>query len=193
MFNLLLIASMVSQLGAPSTAAKPQVSSNRRYLHVIKGSIQVFTSPHRSFFTSVMSQALRVAGQGMPVLIVQFLKGGMNQGIEHPTQLSQNLDWYRCNLPRCIDTPQIAPNEQSALQELWQHTQDMVMQGRYGFVVLDELSLAVHFGLIPEAEVIALLKKRPPHIDVVLTGPEVPSAILDLADQVTELRRHPFI
>ena len=63
------------------------------------------------------------------------------------------------------------------------------MQGEYDLVVLDELSLAINFGLIAETEVLAFLKQRPSHVDVILTGPEMPQAILDVADQITELRR----
>ena len=180
---------MVSQLGT-ATSTPAQTSRSRRLLHIIEGSIQVFTCSYRSFFTAVMAQALRVAGQGNPVLVVQFLKGGIGQGIENPVQLSQHLDWIRCDLPRCIDTPQLEPEEQAALLALWQHTQTVVMQGRYSFVVLDELSLAIDLGLIPEAEVVALLKNRPPHIDVILTGPAMPDSVLEMADQITELRRH---
>jgi cob(I)alamin adenosyltransferase len=55
--------------------------------------------------------------------------------------------------------------------------------------VLDELSLAINFGLIAEAEVLHFLEHRPSQIDIILTGPEMPPAILEIADQITELRR----
>jgi len=155
----------------------------------IKGLVQVFTSTHRSFFTSVMAQALRIAGQGTPVLIVQFLKGGIHQGHERPIRLGQNLDWIRCDLPRCIDTPHLDESETQALQKLWQHTQKVVCEAQYSLVILDELSLAINFGLIPETEVIAFLAKRPAHVDIILTGPDMPKSILEVADQITEIRR----
>lgn len=161
----------------------------RRLPYCLEGLIQVFTSSHRSFFANVMAQALTIAGQGTPVLVVQFLKGGINMGPEHPMSLGQNLDWLRCNLPRCIDTPNLEPEEMHALLDLWDHTRQMVQQGKYALVVLDELSLAIHLGLIPEAEVLELLEQRPKHIDLILTGPEMPKTILELADQVTEFRR----
>jgi cob(I)alamin adenosyltransferase len=174
---------MVSQIEAPS------LESNRPFPRAIEGLVQVFTSSHRNFFTSVMAQALRIAGQGTPVLVVQFLKGGIGQGHEHPMQLGQHLHWIRCNLPRCIDTPHLDETETQALLELWQYTQDVVLQDQYDLVVLDELSLAVNFGLVSEAEVLSFLRKRPKHVDVILTGPEMPPALLDIADQITELRR----
>lgn len=174
---------MVAQLETPS------VNSTIRLPYSIQGLMQVFTSPHRSFFTCVMSQALRLAGQGTPVLIVQFLKGGIRQGYENPIQLGQKLDWIRCDLPRCIDTPHLEEAETYSLQKLWQYTQEVVLEGKYSLVVLDELSLAIQFGLIPETEVLAFLGKRPSHIDIILTGSQMPESILELADQVTEIRR----
>lgn len=161
----------------------------RSFPHMVEGLVQVFTSAHRSFFTNVMAQALRVAGQGNSVLIVQFLKGGINLGPEHPIRLVQHLDWLRCNLPRCVDTAHLEASEMQALQELWQHTQNVVRQGKYSLVVLDELSLAIHLQLIAEVEVLQLIQERPRHVDMILTGPEMPACVLDVADQITELRR----
>jgi cob(I)alamin adenosyltransferase len=174
---------MVAQLETPSA------NSSLSLPYPIEGLVQVFTSSHRNFFTSVMGQALRIAGQGTPVLIVQFLKGGINQGQDKPIQLGQNLDWLRCDLPRCIDTPHLDEAENQALQKLWLHTQQVVHENKYSLVVLDELSLAINFGLISEGDVLAFLAKRPPHIDVIFTGTEMPQSILDVADQITEIRR----
>jgi cob(I)alamin adenosyltransferase len=160
-----------------------------QFAHHIEGLVQIVTSPHRSFFTNVMAQALRAAGQGTSVLVVQFLKGGIRMGPEHPIRLCQNLEWFRCNLPRCIDTPELEPAEMESLQDLWIYTKEAVLNGRHAMVVLDELSLAIHLGLIPEAEVVTLIQQRPRHVDMILTGPDMPQSLLDEADQVTELRR----
>jgi cob(I)alamin adenosyltransferase len=174
---------MVSQLDAPLR------DSSHSLPYSVEGLLQVFTCPHRSFFTSVMAQALRIAGQGTSVLIVQFLKGGIRQGYNNPVQLGQNLDWIRCDLPRCVNTPDLKEEEAIALRELWRYMQAAVGQSKYSLVVLDELSLVMNFGLISEAEVLSFLRNRPPQVDVILTGPNMPEAILEIADQITELRR----
>lgn len=174
---------MVAQLETPA------LNSPCSLPYPVEGLVQVFTCSHRSFFTSVMAQALRIAGQGTPVLVVQFLKGGIGQGHEHPIQLGQNLDWLRCDLPRCIDTPHLDEAETHSLLQLWQHTQKVVFEGKYSLVVLDELSLAIKFSLIPQSEVLGFLERRPSHVDIILTGPEMPQALLDVADQITEIRR----
>ncbi|MDX2244580.1 MAG: P-loop NTPase family protein [Leptolyngbyaceae cyanobacterium bins.302] len=174
---------MVSQVEAPNLDAV------RHSALQVNGLVQIFTSVQRSFFTNVIAQALRLAGQGTPVLVIQFLKGGITQGYQHPVRLGQHLDWIRCNLPRCIDTAIVDEAEHQSLTDLWQYTQRVVQEGKYELVVLDELSLAIHFGLISETEVLTFLKKRPHHVDVILTGPDMPRSLLDLADQITELRR----
>lgn len=174
---------MVAQLENPALYSACSTA------YPVEGLVQVFTCAHRSFFTSVMAQALRIAGQGTPVLVVQFLKGGINQGHQHPICLGQNLDWIRGDLPRYIDTPHLDEAENESLRQLWQHTQNVVSEGKYSLVVLDELSLAINFGLIRVEEVLTLLEKRPPHIDIILTGPEMPQPLLDVADQITQVRR----
>ncbi|WP_404789238.1 P-loop NTPase family protein [Altericista sp. CCNU0014] len=174
---------MVAQVETRTLTLEPQ------FHPAIEGLVQIVTAPHRNFFTNVMAQALRVAGQGTPVLVVQFLKGGIRMGPDHPIHLCQHLEWLRCNVPRCIDTPELEPHEMEALAELWQYTKEAVIRDRFSLVVLDELSLAIHLGLIAEAEVLDLIAQRPRHVDMILTGPEMPQSLIDRADQITELRR----
>ncbi len=174
---------MVAQLQTPT------LNLTHSLPYTVEGLVQVFTAPHRCFFTSVMAQALRIAGQGAPVLAVQFLKGGINQGPQHPVRLGQHLDWVRCDLPRCIDKADLDELEIRSIEQLWQYVQNTVREGRYALVILDELSLAVNLGLIPEAEVLALIDSKPHHLDIILTGPSMPPGILDIAHQVTEIRR----
>lgn len=137
-----------------------------------------------------MVQAMRVAGQGNMVLITQFLKGGICQGVGQPMQFGQGLEWLRPDIQRSIKGGDVTLAEREAIAGLWQHAEDASMQGRYSLVVLDELSLAIQFGLISEAAVVNFLQQRPPQVDVILTGPDMPEALLEIADQVTEFRRH---
>jgi cob(I)alamin adenosyltransferase len=173
---------MVAQLETRPVTARPPAMT-------VEGLVQVFTCNHRNFFTNVMAQALRIAGQGTPVLVVQFLKGGIGQGSDRPVQLSQSLDWVRCDLPGCINQAQLDELSMQAIRHLWRYTQDVVSQNRYDLVVLDELSLAMNYGAIDPTEVMTFLRDRPRKVDVILTGPDMPPMILDIADQITELRR----
>ncbi len=159
-------------------------------LRAVEGTVQVFTSQHRTFFTNVMVQAMRLAEQGLPVLVVQFLKGGIGQGPTHPMSMGQNLDWIRCESLDCIKSPEVSDQTQQAITALWSHTQTQIREGNYGLIVLDELSLAIDFGLIQENEVLTLLKERPSHVEIILTGPQMPESLLAVADQITKFRRN---
>lgn len=182
---------MVSQI-KPLPLPSPSSSLVRHpLLQTVEGTIQVFTAVHRSFFTNVMVQALRIADQGKAVLIVQFLKGGIHQGPSQPMQFGQNLDWIRGDMPHCIHAPDsVSAEDRQAVRDLWSHTKSVVARGRYGLVVLDELSLAASYGLISTQDIVDFLRQRPPQVDVILTGPDMPDSLLAVADQVTEFRRN---
>ncbi|MEM9264466.1 MAG: cob(I)yrinic acid a,c-diamide adenosyltransferase [Cyanobacteria bacterium P01_F01_bin.13] len=178
-----------SRISIASDATSSSVSKVLRhpFLQALEGSLRVFTSVHRSFFTNVMVQALRSADQGMAVLVAQFLKGGIDQGPGHLTHMGQNLDWVRCGYSGCVF--ETTDDAQTAVSELWTYVKAVVQANKYGLVMLDELSLAIDYGLIPEAEVLDLLEQRPAQMDIILTGPKMPYSILSMADQVTEFRR----
>ncbi|XGB41115.1 MAG: cob(I)yrinic acid a,c-diamide adenosyltransferase [Nodosilinea sp. LVE1205-7] len=91
---------------------------------------------------------------------------------------------------RCVDGSTLEEGDRQAVIDLWNHTREVVAKGRYGLVVLDEVSLALNYGLVPIEEVIEFIQQRPPEVDVILTGPAMPAELLNLADQVTQFRRN---
>ena len=76
-------------------------------LHLVapEGQLQVHTAPYRGSFSTVFSQALRAAGLGSRVMVVQFLKGGVDQGPERRLSLCGRLDWLRPAVPGCLGEP----------------------------------------------------------------------------------------
>jgi cob(I)alamin adenosyltransferase len=55
-------------------------------------------------------------------------------------------------------------------------------------VILDEINVAMDFGLVPVDSVVSMLKHKPAGVDVILTGRYAPKAIIDLADTVSEVK-----
>ncbi len=176
-------------LGAPPSTA----GRSLRLVVQQEGLLQVHTAPFRGSFSGVLSQALRSAGLGSRVLISQFLKGGVDQGLERSVWLCGRLQWLRPAVASCLSEPAAA--DQAGLEacapvrEVWTFTREQMLAGQLDQLVLDELGLAVELGYLQEAEVLAALEQRPSHLDVILTGPSMPSALLAMADQVTQLRR----
>ncbi len=158
-----------------------------------EGLLQVHTAPFRGSFSGVFSQALRSAGLGSRVLISQFLKGGVDQGLERSVWLCGRLQWLRPAVAGCLAEPMgrdaADGANRAAVLEVWEYTRDQLLAGQLDQLVLDELGLAVELGYLPEHDVMEALEQRPSHLDVILTGPSMPTALLAVADQVTQLRR----
>ena len=64
----------------------------------------------------------------------------------------------------------------------------------YGMIILDEILVAIDFGLLKEKALHEVLEMRPPYMHIVLTGRSAPQGILDMADLVTEMKelKHPY-
>jgi cob(I)alamin adenosyltransferase len=179
-----------------------------------EGLIQIHTAPFRGSFSGVFSQALRSAGLGSRVLITQFLKGGVDQGLEASLWLCGRLQWLRPAVAGCLSEPcataalvlpappavssmglaaaplpTAADPDREAVEAVWAYSRDQLLGGQLDQLVLDELGLAVDLGYLCAAEVTATLERRPSHVDVILTGPAMPAALMAMADQVTQLRR----
>ena len=156
-----------------------------------QGQLQVHTASYRGSFSVVLSEALRAAGLGSRVLIVQFLKGGVQQGPKHGVNLCGRLEWLRPAIESCMTESNQSVHEletMNAVQDIWEVCKQRLFDNIVDRIVLDEVGLAISMGLLNENDFISTLERRPPATDVVLTGPAIPSQIMDLADQITELR-----
>ena len=76
-----------------------------------------------------------------------------------------------------------------AVQALWSECRSYLIGGGLDQLVMDELGLAVALGYLDEQEVRSTLEQRPGSMDVIVTGLSIPDSLMDMADQVTELRR----
>jgi len=206
--------------GRPQPAARSSSSRSLRLVAQQEGLIQIHTAPFRGSFSGVFSQALRSAGLGSRVLITQFLKGGVDQGLEASLWLCGRLQWLRPAVAGCLSDPcttaeppatavsvvSAAPAagpgglaasplsaasdpDREAVEAVWAYSRDQLLGGQLDQLVLDELGLAVDLGYLCAAEVTTTLERRPSHVDVILTGPAMPAALMAMADQVTQLRR----
>ncbi len=210
--------------GPPARSQAPTRPATSRSLRLVAqqdGLIQIHTAPFRGSFSGVFSQALRSAGLGSRVLITQFLKGGVDQGLDASLWLCGRLQWLRPAVAGCLPEPgaaaalaapapagpmasssagassdptpvtglAISAADREAVEAVWAYSRDQLLAGQLDQLVLDELGLAVHLGYLCAAEVTATLERRPSHVDVILTGPAMPAALMAMADQVTQLRR----
>jgi cob(I)alamin adenosyltransferase len=181
--------------GLPHRPSPPsQVPAQPSHLRLVpqpEGLLQVHTAPFRGSFGTVLSQALRTAGLGSQVLVCQFLKGGVDQGLEASPWLCGRLRWLRPAVPACLAEPaaEHSPEVRAAVDEVWAFSRDLLVDAGVDLMVLDELGLAVELGYLDRAEVVEVLQQRPAQMDVILTGPAMGPELMAMADQVTQLRR----
>ncbi len=160
-----------------------------------KGLIIVNTGNGKGKTTAALGLALRAAGQGLRILILQFMKGQKNVGeykalgrIGLPITIRQ-LGRAGFVHSRACETLDIAKAYKGL--ELFR---EALTGGEYDMIILDEINVAVSFGLLEIEDVLAAMADRPPNVHVVLTGRNAHEKVVAMADLVTEMReiKHPF-
>lgn len=153
-----------------------------------QGIIQVYTGNGKGKTTAALGQALRACGHGMKALMIQFMKGSTNYGEVMACGSVPGLEIVQSGLPTFVK--KFSPSEEDL--RLAKQGMDLARKamedGKVDMLILDELNVAVDYGLVQVNDVLDLLKKRPPRMEVILTGRYAPPEILEIADLVTEMR-----
>lgn len=162
-----------------------------------KHMIILITGDGKGKTTSALGQALRAVGDGRRVLMVQFIKGPWRSGEDDSQMLLRpafkiiktGLGFVGIlgdNLPR-------EDHDQAAREGLALAQREM-LSGSWDMLILDEVNNAVHLGLIPIDDVLALIDFMPDDMDLMLTGRNAPPQFIDRADIVSEVVeiKHPY-
>jgi cob(I)alamin adenosyltransferase len=159
-----------------------------------KGLVIVLTGDGKGKTTSALGMALRAAGQGMRVLIIQFIKGGVFYGELASLKEVEGIEIKPMGLGMLLGSKEDFEAHREKAQEAMAEGRRAISSGLYEMVVLDEILVALNLGLVEEKEVLELISSRPPHVHLVLTGRGATEAIVELADTVTEMveRKHHY-
>lgn len=162
-----------------------------------RGLVVVNTGGGKGKTSAAIGAAVRATGYGLKVAIVQFIKGSWFYGeLEGIKKLEPKVDMIQVGegFIGIIDDKLPLETHQQAAKEGWQRASEIVMSGAYDLVILDEVNYAMHYKLINSSDVLQLIKGRPKHVDLVLTGNFAPEAIIEAADTVTEMKqiKHAF-
>jgi len=159
------------------------------------GQIQIYQSPFRGSYSTIIRDSLRNAALGRKVLLVQFMKGGVRQGIDNAVKLCGNLTWIRSSHSfDQYDSEEIETNKDlnnsinESTSELWNFCKKELLSGENDQIILDEIFLAIAMKIIHKDDLISTLENRFITGDVILTGTDIPKDLLLMANQVTELR-----
>jgi cob(I)alamin adenosyltransferase len=159
-----------------------------------KGLVQVYTGDGEGKTTAALGLALRAVGHGMKVLMIQFMKGDRYGELESSKRLSPYLTLKQVGRETFISKPNPDPKDLQLAQEGFGVAKKAIQNKEYDIVILDEINLAIYYGLIPLGDLLHLIDSRPETVELILTGRYVKREILERADLVTEMvdRKHHY-
>ena len=152
-----------------------------------QGYLQIYTGNGKGKTTAAMGLALRAAGAGLQVYIGQFVKDMKYSEVRLMEQVLPQITIELLSKGCFIDRPPEEGDRQAA-QEGLDHVAQLMKSGQYDVMILDEISIAIVCGLIPEENVLALIERRPQEMELVLTGRYMPSSLMEKADLITEMQ-----
>jgi len=159
-----------------------------------QGLIEVYTGDGKGKTTAALGLALRAAGHDMRVYIVQFMKGWPHYGELVALQHQPNITLVQFGRPDFVDRDNPDPQDVRMAQDALQHSLDVLSSGQYDVVILDEINVALDYGLLSLDQALELLDARPAHVELVLTGRGAHPKVIERADLVTKMVevKHPY-
>ncbi len=160
-----------------------------------RGLVQVYTGNGKGKTTAALGLAFRAAGHGFKVLIVQFMKGGIGYGeLKTAQKLAPFITIKSMGRKEFVSRKAPRPRDVELARKAWDLAQRSVQSNEYQIIILDEINVAVDYGLVPVTDVLSCIKEKPRDVELVLTGRSAHPAVLRCADLVTEMkeRKHPY-
>ncbi len=159
-----------------------------------QGLIQVYTGAGKGKSTAAFGLALRAAGWGLKVVIVQFLKVpdcGEHQAFR---RLAPDIQIKSFGHKGFIYNGRTRPEDCEQAVAAFKYADKVIQRGQADVLILDEINVAIELNLLQEGEVLAFLKRRPRQVEIILTGRNAPAGVIEAADLVTEMVpiKHPY-
>ncbi|HEM8796602.1 cob(I)yrinic acid a,c-diamide adenosyltransferase [Klebsiella michiganensis] len=157
-----------------------------------RGIVIVFTGNGKGKTTAAFGTVTRAVGHGKKAAVVQFIKGTWPNGERnllepHGVEFQVMATGFTWNT-------QDRESDTAACLAVWEHGRRMLADESLDLVLLDELTYMVAYDYLPLEEVLTVLRNRPAHQTVIITGRGCHREITELADTVSELRpvKHAF-
>ena len=178
-----------------------------------RGLILINTGPGKGKTTAALGTALRAAGNGMRVLILQFLKGSWHYGeLDAAAALNTALGAAESGTGGTLSPATSSPPAQNfvirqlgrgfvkvggaetdpedirLVEAAWAEAAAAILSGDWDLVVLDEINYAIGYKMLSPEAVAEVLRRKPEMVHVILTGRNAHPLLVELADTVTEMR-----
>jgi cob(I)alamin adenosyltransferase len=155
-----------------------------------RGLVLINTGPGKGKTTAALGTGLRAVGNGMRVLMLQFLKGSWHYG-ELDAVLAFGDNFVLRQMGRGfvkVGGAETDPEDIRLVEAAWAEAREAILSGEWDMVILDEINYAIGYGMLDPAQVAETLRQRPEMVHVLLTGRNAHPVLVELADTVTEMR-----
>ena len=136
--------------------------------------------------SSAFGMMIRAVARGWDVAVVQFVKSGKWNTGEQKIAERLGVEWHAFGDGFTWDSDDLT-NDRAHAAEGWAAASAIIAAGEHQLVVLDELTYLVSFGWLPIDEVVAPIRDRPRHVNVIVTGRDAAPELVELADTATEM------
>ncbi|MBD3180608.1 MAG: cob(I)yrinic acid a,c-diamide adenosyltransferase [Candidatus Latescibacteria bacterium] len=151
------------------------------------GTIQIYTGDGKGKTTAGIGAAVRAAGHGWKVLMIQFMKGRLYGEIASTGNLD-NITIEQYGRDEFVDPENPEQVDIELALRGWERAREVVEEGGLDMLILDEINIAQNFGLIDLEEILEFMKEKPPSLELIMTGRRAHGKVIEAADTVTEMR-----
>ena len=158
-----------------------------------KGYIHVYTGSGKGKTTAALGLGIRAAGAGMKIHMVQFMKGRRYSEIDTIENIT-NFTISQHGRDEFVSKENPDKIDIDLAQKGFKYAKDIISNGKYDMIILDEINVAVDYNLIALKDLIKLLEGKPEKLELILTGRYAHPEIVRYADLVTEMLeiKHPY-
>ena len=155
--------------------------------------VHVYTGPGKGKTTAALGLGLRSVGAGFKVHMIQFMKGRRYSEIDSIENIP-NFTISQHGRDEFVSKENPAQVDIDLAKEGFKYAEEIVKNGEYDMVILDEINVAVDYNLISVNDVLKLIEEKPEKVELVLTGRYAHPEIVKIADLVTEMLeiKHPY-
>lgn len=153
----------------------------------MKGYVHIYTGNGKGKTTAAYGLALRACGAGMKVFIGQFIKGKAYNELIATRKFLKDIIINQYGIGCFIISSPTSEDKRAACNGL-DEMREIIQSKKYDLVIMDEISIALHYELIEIADLLDIIENKPIDLELVLTGRYAPQVLIDKADLVTEMK-----
>ena len=151
------------------------------------GYLQVYTGNGKGKTTAAIGLTIRAVGAGLKVFFIQFLKQGDYSEIKALSKFSDQIIIEQYGMGKFVKGKPSREDIQAGQQGL-ARIKAVMAEDKYDLIIIDEGSVAVKYGLFSIQDFLAVIDKKPPRLEIIVTGRFAARELIERADLVTEMK-----